>query len=190
MPCQLLRKESNNPKKFNQLKQARAGAGARHVSSSPARTHSETLRILRPSSAAAAGIEERLRRRSARPCPSSLAPPRLHRFVIHPSVSLSPRAIRDSRARCSFVLIDSGIQQQQLRKPGLVDRARLNPPSQCPFFGTQMRGIGRSCTGYRRNGVRAFFFNPTEERIIKEALKVLLFRTGKVTSFSWSFFTG
>ncbi|XP_030454978.1 UPF0426 protein At1g28150, chloroplastic isoform X2 [Syzygium oleosum] len=60
---------------------------------------------------------------------------------------------------------------QKLRKPGLGDRARLNPPSQSPFFGTQMRGIGRNCTGYGRNGVRAFFFNPTEERIIKEALK-------------------
>ncbi|XP_048138619.1 UPF0426 protein At1g28150, chloroplastic isoform X3 [Rhodamnia argentea] len=60
---------------------------------------------------------------------------------------------------------------QKLRKPDLGCRTRLNPPSQSPLFGTQRRGIRRNCTGCRRDGVRAFFLNPTEERIIKEALK-------------------
>ncbi|KAF8014647.1 hypothetical protein BT93_H0452 [Corymbia citriodora subsp. variegata] len=61
--------------------------------------------------------------------------------------------------------------QQKLRKPDLGDRTRLHPPSRSPFFSTERRGIGGRRDDYRRNGVRAFFFNPTEERIIREALK-------------------
>ncbi|XP_039155148.1 UPF0426 protein At1g28150, chloroplastic-like isoform X1 [Eucalyptus grandis] len=61
--------------------------------------------------------------------------------------------------------------QQKLRKPDLGDRTRLNPPSRSLFFSAEKRVFGRRHGDYRGNGVRAFFFNPTEERIIREALK-------------------
>ncbi|KAI6694340.1 hypothetical protein NL676_022050 [Syzygium grande] len=138
MPCQFLRKVSNNLKNSINL--------SRFEPEPEPYTYLLLRRELQRNAPDSPSVLRRSRRnRGAAPAPQ--------------------------RPTMSLLVSSPAFAPQKLRKPGLADRARLNPPSQCPFFGTQMRGIGRSCTGYRRNGVRAFFFNPTEERIIKEALK-------------------
>ncbi|KAL5545263.1 hypothetical protein UlMin_009047 [Ulmus minor] len=49
--------------------------------------------------------------------------------------------------------------------------SKSKKPSMNPFASRICRVRLRNCTSNSKNGVQAFFFNPTEEPIVKEALK-------------------